>query len=94
MVMGWMFCDIGFHATIKCAELSYKLDYLIKSAFFCPNCPVLHDIIRIIWISTFRGHYLNFIYIYVFSGYDLNIVDTVSTFLDIFLLVTLRLLSL
>ena len=34
-----MFGNSGCHATIKGAELSYKLGYLIMAALFCPVCP-------------------------------------------------------
>ena len=63
---------IDKYAAIRGAELSYKLVYFIKTALFCPVFP---DIIRISWISTFRGHYLHFVDITAFCGYYPYIVD-------------------
>ena len=45
----------------KGAELSYNIVYLITAALFQPVCPVCPDIIRILWISTFRKHYPHFV---------------------------------
>ena len=78
MVMGWMFGSVEFHATSKVAELSYKLGYCIKAVLFCPIRPVCLDIIRILWISTFPGHYLHFVGIICILWISLiyvNIVD-------------------
>ena len=75
MVALWMFGGVGCHATIKGAELSYKLGYLITKALFCPVCPVCPDIIRILWISKFHGHYPHFVNISAFCGYYLHIMD-------------------
>ena len=47
-------------------------------ALFFPICPVRPDIIRILWISTFRGHYLHFMDISVFCRYNMHIVDIVD----------------
>ena len=41
-------------ATSKGVELSYKLGYLNTAALFHP---IRTYIIRILWISTLRGHY-------------------------------------
>ena len=69
MVFGWMFNIVGCHAMSKGVGLIYKLGYLIAVAVccpICPVCPVCPDIIHISWISTFRGHDLNFVDISVF----------------------------
>ena len=69
---------VGCHTKSKGAELSYKIGYLIMAASFCLICPIRPirpDIIRILWISTFRGHYPHFVDISVFCGYCLHIVD-------------------
>ena len=39
MVVIWMFDGVGYHETSKCAELSYKLGYLIIASLFCPVRP-------------------------------------------------------
>ena len=75
VVVGWIFGGVGCHATSKGEEFSYKIGYLIMAALFCPIRPVCPDIIRISWISTFRGHYPHFVDISVFCGYFLHIVD-------------------
>ena len=75
VVVGWMFGGVGCHATSKGGEFSYKIGYLIMEALFFPIRPVCPDIIRILWISTFRGHYPHFGDISVFCGYFLHIVD-------------------
>ena len=36
MFVGWMFGGVGCHVISKCAELCYKLGYLITVALFCP----------------------------------------------------------
>ena len=82
MVMGWIFGGVGYHATSKGVELSYNIGYFITEALFCPICtirsihPVHPDIIHILWISMFHGHYLHFVDIPVFREYYLHIVDT------------------
>ena len=68
-------------ARSKGAELSYKLGYWIMEALFHPVhpvCPDLPDIIRILWISMFRGNCPHFVVIYKFHGYYLHIVDIVD----------------
>ena len=87
MVVGLMFGGVGCHATSKGAELSYKIDYLIKVALFrpihptcpiCPVCSVCLDIIHIFWISTFRGNFPHSMDISIFCGYYLHMVDIVD----------------
>ena len=84
-----MFGGGGCHATSKVAELSYKLDFLITAALFFPIRPVhpvRPDIIHILWISMFHGHFLHFMDVSVFCGYYLHIVDIVDTSIPLWLL--------
>ena len=84
MVLRWVFGGFGFHATTKGADLIYKLGYLIAAALFCticPVCPVHPDIILILWISMFRGHYPRFVETSIFCGYYLHVVDIVDIIL-------------
>ena len=75
MVVGWIFGGVGYHATSKGAELSYKIGYLITADLFFPVCP---DIIRISWISTLCGNYPYFVDILAFCRYYPHIVDIVD----------------
>ena len=70
--------DVGCHATSKDVELSYNLGYFITAVQFCPVhlvcparrvCTICPDIIRILWISTFCGHYPHFVDTSTFHGY-------------------------
>ena len=67
-----------FYATSEVVESSYNLSYLITEAFFRPVCTFLPNIIYILWISMFRGHYAHFVDISAFSGYYPHIVNIVD----------------
>ena len=69
MVVGWIFRGVGCLAMSEGAELSYKLGYLITAALFIPVHPVFPHIIFVLWISTFRGHYLHLMHISAFCAY-------------------------
>ena len=57
VVVGLMFCGVGYHTTGKRVELSYDLDCTISfwSWILSWKCPHLME------ISTFRGYYPHFV---------------------------------
>ena len=83
---------VGCHATSKGVELSYKLGYLFTASIFRLICHVCPDIIRILLISTFRGHYPHFLDVSILRGYYLHIVDIMDIRISwiFFTLVTLQ----
>ena len=70
VVVGWMFCGVGFHARSKGVQSSYELDYATLFWLWILSWKYLN----FMELSTFRGYYPNFVDIFTFRGYYLHLV--------------------